>query len=114
MILYPMWAGDVPALLKAFLEQTFRPGFAMTMESDKLGKKLLKDRSAHIVVTMGMPALFYRWYFRAHSLKNLQRNILGSSGIAPIRSSVIGIVEGSAAKRRQWMDTMHALGRAGR
>src|SRR5690606_3283821 len=25
VILYPLWLGDVPALLKAFLEQTLRP-----------------------------------------------------------------------------------------
>jgi hypothetical protein len=25
-------------------------------------RKLLKGRSARILVTMGMPALFYRWY----------------------------------------------------
>jgi len=30
-------------------------------------KKLLKGRSARIAVTMGMPALVYRWYFDAYS-----------------------------------------------
>ena len=33
---------------------------------------------------MGMPALVYRYYFRAHSVKSLERNILGFVGIAPI------------------------------
>ena len=28
VILYPLWLGDMPALLKAFLEQVLRPGFA--------------------------------------------------------------------------------------
>lgn len=114
VILYPLWAGDVPALLKGFLEQVFRPGFAVTQEPNKRGEKMLKGRSAHIVVTMGMPAFFYRWYFRAHSLKSLKRNILGFAGIGPIRSSMIGMVEGSDAKRRNWLGTMRALGRDGR
>jgi hypothetical protein len=26
---------------------------------------------------MGMPAAVYRWFYRAHSLKSLERNILG-------------------------------------
>ena len=49
-----------------------------------MGEKLLGGRSARVVVTMGMPALVYRWYFRAHSVKSLERNILGFVGIAPI------------------------------
>jgi putative NADPH-quinone reductase len=113
VLLYPLWLGDVPALLKAFLEQTLRPGFAMTMEG-KTWKKLLKGKSARIVVTMGMPAFIYRWYFRAHSLKNLKRNILGFCGIGPTRSSLIGMIEGDDGKRRRWIDTMRALGRDAR
>lgn len=114
VILYPLWMGDMPALFKAFLEQTFRPGFARTMDPGKLGKKLLKGKTARIVVTMGMPALFYRWYFRAHGLKNLERNILAFSGIGPIRATLIGMVEASDAKRQKWIETMRALGRDGR
>ena len=49
--------------------------------------KGLTGRSARVVVTMGMPALVYRYYFRSHSVKNLERNILGFVGIAPIRAA---------------------------
>jgi putative NADPH-quinone reductase len=31
-IFFPLRLGDVPALFKAFLEQTLRPGFALTLE----------------------------------------------------------------------------------
>jgi putative NADPH-quinone reductase len=113
-IFYPLWLGDLPALFKGFLEQVLRPGFALTLEPERLGRKLLKGKSARIVVTMGMPALFYRWFFRAHSLKSLKRNILGFCGIGPIRASVIGLVEGDDARRRQWLETLRALGRDGR
>lgn len=30
-IFYPLWLGDVPVLLKGFLEQVARPGFALAM-----------------------------------------------------------------------------------
>jgi putative NADPH-quinone reductase len=57
VILYPLWLGDMPALLKAFFEQTLRPGFAIGKAAPgRLPKKLLAGRSAHVVVTMGMPA----------------------------------------------------------
>jgi putative NADPH-quinone reductase len=115
VIVYPLWLGSMPALLKAFLEQVMRPGFAIARaEEGGMGRKLLAGRSARIVVTMGMPALFYRWYFRAHSLKSLERNILRFCGIGPIRESLIGMVESSAARRAKWLQRMGELGRAGR
>ena len=114
VILYPLWLGSMPALLKAFLEQVMRPGLAFSqVESGTSWKKLLTGKSARIVVTMGMPALVYRWYFGAHSLKSLERNILGFVGIGPIRETLIGMVEDcGAGKRERWLTKMRALGRA--
>ena len=72
----------------------------------------LAGRSARLVVTMGMPALVYRWYFRAHSLKALERNILGFVGIAPVRETLVGSVEGlDEAERKEWLAKLAALGR---
>ena len=86
VILFPLWLGSMPALLKGFFEQVLRPGFAFAAGSGQgFPKKLLGGRSARIVVTMGMPGLFYRWYFRAHSVKSLERNILKFCGIVPSR-----------------------------
>lgn len=112
VILYPLWLGSMPALLKGFLEQVARPGFAVSAPGEAQGwRKKLKGRSAHLVVTMGMPALMYRWYYRAHSLKNLERNILGFVGIGPIRASLIGLVEGDAGRRQRWLQRLRKLGR---
>jgi putative NADPH-quinone reductase len=114
VILYPLWLGTMPALLKAFMEQLFRPGFAVSqVEEGMKWQKLLKGRSARIVVTMGMPAFVYRWFFRAHSLKSLERNILGFVGIKPVKETLIGTVEAKPAKRHQWLDKMHYLGKTG-
>jgi putative NADPH-quinone reductase len=112
VILYPLWLGTMPALLKALLEQVFRPGFVIA-HAKHGWKKRLRGKSARIVVTMGMPAFIYRWYFRAHSLKNLERNILAFSGIGPINASLIGMVEGASAKREKWIAHMRKLGRKG-
>jgi putative NADPH-quinone reductase len=49
---------------------------------------------------MGVPASFYRWYFRAHSIKSLERNILKFCGILPIRLSIVGSVEAMEAAGR--------------
>jgi len=116
VIFYPLWLGTMPALLKAFLEQVLRPGFAIDPgRSPGRWDKRLSGKSARVVVTMGMPALFYRWYFRAHSLKSLERNILGFCGIGPIRESLIGLVESpNGARREKWLARMRELGRRGR
>jgi putative NADPH-quinone reductase len=113
---FPLWLGGMPALLKGFLEQVARPGFALARHAkNPMAAKLLKGRSARLVVTMGMPAAVYRYYFRAHSIKALERNILGFVGIAPIDETLIGMVEGiDDAARAQWLDKLRELGRQAR
>lgn len=113
VILYPLWLGDVPALLKAFLEQVSRPGFAIETKGDGFFRKLLKGKSARIVVTMGMPAAGYRLYFRQHSVKSLKRNILQFVGISPVRITLIGLVD-SAAHREKGLRKVARLGARGR
>ncbi len=113
VILFPLWLGDMPALLKAFLEQVARPGFAVGPEGAKpFGRKPLSGRSARVVVTMGMPALAYRWFYRAHSVKSLERNILGFVGFAPVNETLIGQVDqlGEAGVTR-WKNKLRKLGR---
>ncbi|MFC4171985.1 NAD(P)H-dependent oxidoreductase [Microvirga sp. GCM10011540] len=116
VIIYPLWLGDMPALLKGFLEQALRPAF-MSGTSDPGGnwKTVLKGKSSRIVVTMGMPAFVYRWYFGAHSLRSLKRSILALVGIGPNRHTLIGAVEGmSEAKRKVWLERMRRLGAGAR
>lgn len=113
VILYPLWLGSMPAMLKALLEQVLRPGFAFS--SKQLGRspvKLQHGKSARIVVTMGMPGWVYRWYFRAHSLRALRRNILRFVGFRRIRATVIGAVATmSRDERGRYLDSMRVLGR---
>ena len=109
---FPLWLGDMPALLKGFLEQVARPNFAFSSDGQNpFAHKALRGRSARVVVTMGMPALVYRWYFRAHSVKSLERNILGFVGIAPVNETLIGMVGDMDEKTAQkYFAKMHKLG----
>ncbi len=112
VILFPLWLGSMPALLKGFFEQLLRPGFAFSaVTGGRVHKKLLKGKSARIIVTMGMPGLFYRWYYRAHSLKSLERNMLGFCGVYPVRASIIGMVESKDPRGRGiWLSKIQRLG----
>lgn len=115
-VFFPLWLGEAPALLKAFFEQLLRPGFALgTVGKGQGWAKLLGGRSVRLVVTMGMPAFAYRWFFLAHGVKSLERNVLRFCGLGPVRSSFIGNVEGCGDEaRRTWLDRIEDLGRAGR
>ncbi|WP_097460406.1 NAD(P)H-dependent oxidoreductase [Mangrovitalea sediminis] len=118
VLIYPLWLGAPPALLKGFLEQVFRPGFA-SPDSPKKGKSRfphpLRGKSVRIVITMGMPSWFYRLHFGAHSLRSLKRNILGFLGAGPIRTSLVGMVEAMPEQRRERLLTqMRHLGERAR
>lgn len=114
VIIYPLWQGGPPASLKAFLEQVFRYGFAVSAPGSKPSKGLLRGRSARVIVTMGMPALVFRLVFDGAGLRSLVRGLLWISGVSPIRAAVLGDVEGGAARRARWLRKVEALGRAAR
>jgi putative NADPH-quinone reductase len=91
VVIYPLWLGTMPALVKAFFEQLSRKGFAI--EADPRGgwpRQMLKGRSARVIVTMGMPATAYKVFFGAHGVRGFESSILGMAGIEPIRETLIG------------------------
>lgn len=113
VIVFPLWLGGMPALLKGFLEQVLRPGFAYRVAGG--WKRLLTGRLARIVVTMGMPPLAYRFWFGGHGVRQLERSILGFVGIKPVRTTLIGGIESMTdGGRQRWLDRMRSLGKQAR
>jgi putative NADPH-quinone reductase len=112
LIVFPLWYGTMPALLKGFIEQVMRPGVALEYRKEGFPRRLLTGRSAHLVVTMGMPALIYRWYFRAHGVRGLERSVLRFSGMKPVRETLLGLVASvDDARRRRWLNHVRDQGR---
>lgn len=112
VMVFPLWLGDMPAVLKGLLEQLARPGIAFKADSrNPFSAKALGGRSARVIVTMGMPALVYRFLYRAHSVRSLERNILGFVGIAPVHETLIGGVDQLGAPGvARWCAKLRALG----
>jgi putative NADPH-quinone reductase len=116
VVMHPVWNGGAPALLRAFMEQTFRPAFLFPdlKPGEHLGfsaafrqRKALRDKTARVVATMQMPALFYRWYFRPHQ----EASALRLGGARPVKETLIGFVEAAdASKRERWLRRMRILG----
>jgi NAD(P)H dehydrogenase (quinone) len=111
VLVFPLWLGAMPAILKGFLERILQPGL---IEPHRAGKfvQLLEGKSARVIMTMGMPGLVYRWWYGAHALQALKRNILEFMGVKPVRSTLLGMVETVGAERRQqWLAEVEELGR---
>ena len=89
-VIYPLWLGTMPALVKAFFEQLSRHEFAIADNDGGWPRKMLKGKSARVVVTMGMPATAYKIFFGAHGVKSFESAILGMAGFKPIRDTLIG------------------------
>jgi putative NADPH-quinone reductase len=120
VLIYPIWNGGMPALLKGFFEQTFRTSFVFpdAEPGQRLGfasyfkqRKALAGKTGRVIATMQMPGFVYRWYFHPH----LERNAMRLSGIGPIRETLIGLVEAPEdARRRRWLFRMQSFGRTAR
>jgi putative NADPH-quinone reductase len=85
----------------SFLEQGFRPGFAMEYRKEGFPKRLLAGRSARIIVTMGMP------------VRGFERSVLSFAGIKPIRESFFGLTFADEKKRVRWIEGIGRHGRRG-
>lgn len=116
VLIYPLWLGTLPALTKGFLEQVFHKDTAFEPENkNSWPRGRMNGKSARVIVTMGMPALVYRIWFGAHSLKSLERNILKFLGFKPVRDTIFGMVEHVGLEKRQaWLRQIEGLGHAAR
>jgi putative NADPH-quinone reductase len=90
-IVYPLWLGTMPGVVKGFFEQLCRNNFAISADA-KGGwpRQMLKGKSARVIVTMGMPATVYKLMFGAHGVRGFEASILGMAGIKPIGETLIG------------------------
>lgn len=111
LLLFPLWMGSMPGQFKIFLEQVFRPDFALDYSKNGFPGKLLKDKTADIVVTMGMPTIAYKGYYFSHGIRNLRRNILYFCGIKPVHLTYFGGVDHVKPKTyAKWIAKMSRLG----
>jgi putative NADPH-quinone reductase len=110
VIIFPLWLGAFPAILKGFLDRVFQPDL-VAGSKDKKFPKLLRGKSVRVIITMGMPGFIYRWYYGAHALRLLKRNILAFLGAGPVRTTIHGMVDGvSHDTRKRWLAEAEVMG----
>jgi putative NADPH-quinone reductase len=94
LIAFPVWWGTPPALVKGFFERTFLPGWAFKFgDVWPLPRRLLKGRSAHLIVTMDSPGVVYDLWYRRSAHRAVVNGTLRFCGIGPVSSSTITAVK---------------------
>ena len=113
VLIFPLWCGDMPALLKGFIERILQPDLIARADTENaMNWSIFSNKTARIVMTMGMPVSIYRWWYRGHALKLLTRNILNFIGIKPVKHTLFGMLGTSKPEtRNRWVDQIRDLGR---
>ncbi|WP_418114160.1 NAD(P)H-dependent oxidoreductase [Vibrio scophthalmi] len=100
----PVWWGGMPAKLKGLIDRTFLPGFAFKfLENKTMPERLLKGRTADVIVTMDSPPFYYRWFQGNPVVKQLERTILKFSGFKRVSATYIGpVINSTPVQRDKW------------
>jgi putative NADPH-quinone reductase len=115
VIVYPIWWGMMPALLKGFLDRCWLPGFAFKYhKNDPMWDKLLKGRSARMIITSDAPYLFNLLIYWNAPYKVMKNMVLKFSGFSPVKITAIGRVKNLAnQERKKWVQKVKLLGSTG-
>lgn len=115
VLVFPLWCGDMPALMKGFIERILQPDLiAREKTENAMNWSIFQNKTGRIVMTMGMPVSIYRFWYGGHALKLLTRNILNFIGIKPVRHTLFGMVATSTPQTRdRWVEQVRQLGQQG-
>ncbi|HWV53348.1 NAD(P)H-dependent oxidoreductase [Pseudorhodoplanes sp.] len=113
VLIFPLWCGDMPAILKGFIERILQPDLIKRQGTpNAMNWRIFEKKSARIIMTMAMPVSIYRYWYGPHALKLLRKNILNFIGVKPVRDTLFGMIaDSSSEKRNGWLKTVETLGR---
>lgn len=112
VFVFPTWWGNMPALLKAFLDRVLTPGFAFREIQPDAFEKLLSPRTAQLIATMDTPVLIDRLFYGAPATKSLTNATLKFCGVKPVRKMLLSPIKHSTdEKKRQWLREVYQKGR---
>ncbi|MGE5356447.1 MAG: NAD(P)H-dependent oxidoreductase [Deltaproteobacteria bacterium] len=112
VFVYPNWWATFPALLKGFIDRVFLPGFAFKYrENSPMWDKLLKGKSARMIVTMDSPKWYYYLFLHNAGHNAMKKGILEFCGISPVRISSFNQMRTAGEQKRQkWLAEVEELG----
>ena len=113
VFVYPTWWGTFPALLKGLIDRVFLPQFAFKYRDNSLlWDKLLKGKSARLIVTMDTPTWYYSLIYKSPGHHSMKKTILEFCGIKPVKIITFGPVKTADEKKRNyWLFLTEKLGK---
>ncbi len=114
VFIYPNWWGTYPAIFKGFLDKVLWPGFAFRYrKGSKRVEKLLKGRSARVIVTMDTPVWYYYIFQGRPGHRAVKTATLEFCGISPVSFYTMSPVRNAPEKLvNRWLDKAWQLGKA--
>lgn len=109
---FPMWWYGYPALMKGFIDRTFLPGITyQPIEGKALPKKLLKGKSARIIVTADTPEWYDFLVMNRPAISQFKKGTLQFCGISPVKVTYITPIKNSTSVfREKWLTKIALLG----
>lgn len=110
---FPMWWYGYPALMKGFVDRTFLPGITyQPVEGKPMPKKLLKGKTARIIITADAPRWYDRLVMHSPAIRQFKKGTLAFCGVKTVGTSYISPIKGSSESfRKKWLDTVEELGK---
>jgi NAD(P)H dehydrogenase (quinone) len=109
---FPMWWYGYPALMKGFIDRTFLPGITFVpIEGKALTKKLLKGKTARIIITADTPKWYDSLFMKSPTINQFKKGTLEFYGISSVKVTYISPVKNSKTNyREKWLEKIVLLG----
>lgn len=113
VIIFPMWWGNMPALLKGFFDRLFLPGLAFSYRENSVWwDKLLKGRTGRLIITMDQPPFYHYLVNWAPVIRSLKKMVLEFCGVSPVSTTSIGPIRNSTEEyRKKYLEKVFEIGK---
>lgn len=112
VIVSPTWWGTMPAKLKGLFDRVLLPSFAFQYKEGKsIPEKLLKGKTARIIVTMDSPVWYYKFVLGDPIIKTIKKPTLELCGIRVKKVSRFGsVINSTDVIRKKWIRSAGEFG----
>jgi NAD(P)H dehydrogenase (quinone) len=112
VMIYPVWWGQVPGLMKGFIDRTFLPGFAFEKRENSVWwDKYLTGKTGRIISTLDTPGWYYWLVYGRPSNIAMKKLVMKFCGISPVGVTTIAPIRFSKDSfREKWLKKVEKLG----
>jgi putative NADPH-quinone reductase len=99
--------------MKGFIDRTFLQGITYEPKEGKsLPKKLLKGKTARIIITADTPKWYDSLFMKSPTINQFKKGTLEFCGISPVKVTYISLIKGSKNNYREnWLNKITLLGK---